>query len=73
MADRGAPKSSRKDNKPKLRLTFKFFSYFSTDIRISKRMWEEVTIAKTENRRELVLAGKAVADRVDKSGLGKYP
>ena len=35
-------------------------------------MWEEVTIAQTENRRELVLAGKSVAERVEKSGLGIF-
>lgn len=32
-------------------------------------MWEEVTVALTEKRRELVLAGKSVAERVEKSGL----
>ncbi len=33
-------------------------------------MWDEVTVAQTEKRRELVLAGKSVAERVHKSGLG---
>ena len=34
------------------------------------KMWEEVTVAQTESRRELVLAGKSVAERLQKSGIG---
>jgi hypothetical protein len=33
-------------------------------------MWEEVNVAQAEKRRELVLAGKSVAERVEQAGLG---
>lgn len=36
-----------------------------------KMSWEEVETAKKENRREIILSGKKISERIDKHGLDK--